>query len=87
MLTVRSTLQLIFSLFTLTLCGRYLERVWGPLEFLKFCVVTIVVSNAICVAVNVLEHFVLGDGGAFLCVQFSTLHDEVAEEWRETGTG
>lgn len=58
--------ELFFSLMTLSLCGRYLERVYGLAEFVKFCLVTIGVSNVLCVAVNVAEHYVLKDSGTFL---------------------
>ncbi|EGG00316.1 uncharacterized protein MELLADRAFT_118047 [Melampsora larici-populina 98AG31] len=58
--------ELFFSVMALSLCGRYLERVYGLVEFVKFCLVTIGVSNVLCVAVNVAEHYVLKDSGTFL---------------------
>lgn len=57
----RNPSQFLISLFTLPLAGRYLERVWGQLEFLKFVGVVVLASNIIAVVVNVLESFVLGD--------------------------
>ncbi|KAI9617415.1 hypothetical protein KEM48_004868 [Puccinia striiformis f. sp. tritici PST-130] len=59
-------IELVFSLFTLIMCGRYLERVYGTTEFIKFCLTTIGVSNFISVIVNVAEHYVLQDSGMFL---------------------
>ncbi|POW14682.1 hypothetical protein PSHT_07337 [Puccinia striiformis] len=61
-------IELVFSLFTLIMCGRYLERVYGTTEFIKFCLTTIGVSNFISVIVNVAEHYVLQDSGMFLWV-------------------
>lgn len=58
--------QFLISLLTLPLAGRYLERVWGQSEFLKFVAVVVVVSNIIAVVVNWLEATVLGDQGLFL---------------------
>lgn len=54
---------------TLPLAARYLERVWGPVELLKFVGVTVVASNAIAVAVNVIEATALGQSALFLCVR------------------
>lgn len=62
-------IQFIFSLATLVLSGRYLERVWGQAAFLYFVFAVVIASNVIAVAVNVLEHFVLRDSGMLLCVQ------------------
>ena len=42
------------------MCGRYLERVYGTTEFIKFCLTTIGVSNLISVIVNVAEHYGIG---------------------------
>lgn len=50
------------------LSGKYLERVWGQWPFLQFVAVTVIGSNIMAVAVNVLEHFVLADTGVLLCV-------------------
>ncbi|KNZ57773.1 uncharacterized protein VP01_2077g6 [Puccinia sorghi] len=59
-------IELVFSLLTLSLCGRYLERVYGTIEFIKFCLTTIGVSNFMSVVVNVVEHYVLHDSGMYL---------------------
>ena len=51
---------------TLPLSGRYLERVWGAQELVKFVVFTIVASNIIAVVVSVIESIVLGNKQLFL---------------------
>ncbi|CAD6570324.1 MAG: hypothetical protein CYPHOPRED_003887 [Cyphobasidiales sp. Tagirdzhanova-0007] len=61
-----SLIEFVFSLATLVLSGRYLERVWGQAAFLYFVFAVVVASNVIAVAVNVLEHFVLRDSGVLL---------------------
>ncbi|KAK4052530.1 hypothetical protein OIO90_004297 [Microbotryomycetes sp. JL221] len=59
-------IQFIFSLMTLPLAGRYLERVWGQFEFLKFVVVVVVASNVITCIVSYVEAVVLGNPTLFL---------------------
>ncbi|SCV70812.1 BQ2448_3574 [Microbotryum intermedium] len=59
-------IEFLFSLFTLPLAARYLERVWGQVELFKFVFVVVVASNIIAVVVNVLEAFVLGNKELFL---------------------
>ncbi|GAA5994619.1 uncharacterized protein JCM10292_002171 [Rhodotorula paludigena] len=59
-------IEFLISLLTLPLAARYLERVWGPTELLKFVGVTVVASNVIAVVVNILESIVLGDKALFL---------------------
>ncbi|KAM0752940.1 DUF1751-domain-containing protein [Meredithblackwellia eburnea MCA 4105] len=59
-------IEFIVSLSTLPLAGRYLERVWGQLEFLKFVAVVLVASNVIAIAVNIIESYVLGDKALFM---------------------
>ena len=51
--------QLIFTLITIPASLRYLERLWGSIETLKFIVVTIGGSNIIAVGLNCLEYLVL----------------------------
>ncbi|GAA97561.1 uncharacterized protein L969DRAFT_100541 [Mixia osmundae IAM 14324] len=58
--------EMIFSVLTFVMAGRYLERVWGPTEFLKFIVVVTVASNVIAVAVNIIEHILFQGTGLFL---------------------
>ncbi|GAA5829920.1 hypothetical protein JCM11251_007932 [Rhodosporidiobolus azoricus] len=59
-------IEFLLSLLTLPLAARYLERVWGATELLKFVAVVVVVSNVIACIVNTLESFVLGDAALFL---------------------
>ncbi len=59
-------LQFLISLLTLPLAGRYLERVWGQVELLKFVGAVLLASNIIAVAVNVIESVVLGNSSLFL---------------------
>lgn len=60
--------QFIISAITLPLCARYLERIWGARELLKFCFVVIVASNIIGVGLSWILFFVLGKADLFLCV-------------------
>lgn len=53
---------MLLSLLSLTLAGRYLERVWGQAELLKFVAVVIGASNAIAVLVNYVESALLSRG-------------------------
>ncbi|GAA6007553.1 hypothetical protein JCM10207_006384 [Rhodosporidiobolus poonsookiae] len=59
-------IEFLLSLLTLPLAGRYLERVWGATELLKFAAAVVVASNVIAVVVNVLESAVLGDKALFM---------------------
>ncbi|GAA6035830.1 hypothetical protein JCM8097_005727 [Rhodosporidiobolus ruineniae] len=59
-------IEFLVSLLTLPLAGRYLERVWGTQELLKFVAAVVVASNLIACVVNLLESFVLGDRALFL---------------------
>lgn len=40
-------IQFIISIISLPLAGRYLERIWGPVELIRFSLITIVISNVI----------------------------------------
>lgn len=51
-------MQLIFSAVTLPLACRYLERIWGPYELLRFSLVTIVGSNIIAFGFSWLVYIV-----------------------------
>ncbi|GAA6059802.1 hypothetical protein JCM10212_003697 [Sporobolomyces blumeae] len=64
--TETNLIEFLVSLLTLPLCGRYLERVWGAQELVKFVVFTVVVSNVIAVVVSVIESVVLGNKALFL---------------------
>lgn len=63
--------QFLLSALTLPLAARYLERVWGAVEVLKFVVVTVVASNVITVIVSIVESIVLGNSELFLSVPHS----------------
>ncbi|GJE85820.1 eukaryotic integral membrane protein [Phanerochaete sordida] len=52
-------IELLFTLLTIPASLRYLERLWGAAETLKFIVVTIGVSNIIAFGLNWIEYFVL----------------------------
>ncbi|GAA5836343.1 hypothetical protein JCM3766R1_003495 [Sporobolomyces carnicolor] len=58
--------EFLVSLLTLPLAGRYLERVWGAQELVKFVIFTVVVSNAIAIVVSVVESIALGNKQLFL---------------------
>lgn len=50
---------MLFSVVTLPLACRYLERVWGSRELFRFCAVVIVASNVIAFGFSWLVYFVL----------------------------
>lgn len=56
----------MISLLTLPLAGRYLERIWGQKEFIKFTLAVVLFSNVIAVIVNYIESYVLGDSALYL---------------------
>lgn len=60
------TLQFIVSLITLPLAARYLEKLWGPKELIRFCFIVIAASNAIGFGLSWIEWFVLGNENFFL---------------------
>lgn len=64
--------QLAFTLLVIPASLRYLERLWGTVETIKFTVVTVVASNIIAFVVNWLEYLVFGNP-VFLCVPHSFL--------------
>lgn len=47
---------------------RYLERIWGSIETIKFIVVTITFSNIIAFGFNWIEYFALRNADLLLCV-------------------
>ena len=53
------SIQLLFTLLIIPASLRYLERLWGSIETLKFVLVTIGVSNIIAFGLNWLEYLVL----------------------------
>ncbi|PCH33974.1 DUF1751-domain-containing protein [Wolfiporia cocos MD-104 SS10] len=52
-------IELIFTLLVIPASLRYLERLWGAVELLKFIAVSITVSNVIAFGLNWLEYMVL----------------------------
>ncbi|KAL7417415.1 eukaryotic integral membrane protein-domain-containing protein [Mrakia frigida] len=65
-------IEFAISALALPLCARYLERVWGARELLKFVVVVIVSSNIIAVGLSWILFFVFGKADVFL--YGSTIH-------------
>lgn len=66
-LVLRATLisvQAVVSAVALPLACRYLERVWGARELVRFCCVTIVGSNIIAFGFSWIVWFVLGSEDA-----------------------
>ncbi|KAI9631800.1 eukaryotic integral membrane protein-domain-containing protein [Dioszegia hungarica] len=55
-----SVFELIFSIITLVLATRYLDRIWGFLEVLRFSAVVIVGSNVIAFGFSWIVWFVTG---------------------------
>ncbi|KAI0785034.1 DUF1751-domain-containing protein [Abortiporus biennis] len=54
-----SIIELAFTLLVIPASLRYLERLWGAVETLKFIVVSITVSNIIAFGLNWIEYVVL----------------------------
>jgi hypothetical protein len=52
--------QLIISVVSLGFAARYLERIWGPRELIRFCIIVVVASNIIAFGFSWLSWFVLG---------------------------
>ncbi|KAF7307091.1 Eukaryotic integral membrane protein [Mycena indigotica] len=61
-----SIFELVLSLATMPLSLRYLERLWGSVEILKFIVVSVGFSNIIAFGFNWIEFVVLRDAELFL---------------------
>jgi len=59
-------IELIVTLITIPLSLRYLERLWGAIETIKFVLITIGVSNLIGLFVNWLEFVLFGHSEVFL---------------------
>lgn len=55
-----SVIELIISAVTLPLACRYLERIWGAKELIRFCCITIVGSNIIAFGYSWLLYILLG---------------------------
>ncbi len=58
---------------------RYLERIWGSIETIKFIVVTITFSNIIAFGFNWIEYFALRNADLLLCV--SVFYISIGTDW------
>ena len=58
--------QLIYSLIMVPAGLRYLERLWGGIETIKFIVVVVTFSNLIAFCLNWIEFAVLKNADLFL---------------------
>jgi hypothetical protein len=61
-------LQLLVTLIVIPASLRYLERLWGTIETIKFMVASIVVSNIIAFGFNWIEYVVTKNADLFLYV-------------------
>ena len=61
--------QLILSLVFVPVSLRYLERLWGAIETLKFILVVTAIPNVISFAANWLEFLIFRNADLFLYVQ------------------
>jgi hypothetical protein len=52
--------QLVISAVSLPLASRYLERVWGWKELIRFCFIVIIGSNVIAFGFSWLSYIILG---------------------------
>ena len=50
----------MISAISLPLACRYLERIWGPTELVRFCIITIIGSNIIVFGFSWLMFILLG---------------------------
>ncbi|KAG7099595.1 hypothetical protein E1B28_001425 [Marasmius oreades] len=64
-------LGVIFSLITIPPSLRYLERLWGSLEILKFIIVTVVASNVIVFGFSWLEYLATSNIDFLYSMQYS----------------
>lgn len=60
--------KLAITLITIPPALRYLERLWGSIETLKFIVATVGVSNIIAFGFNWIEFVGTSNADMFLCV-------------------
>ncbi|KAI9512527.1 DUF1751-domain-containing protein [Russula earlei] len=61
-----SIYELIFTLVVVPPCLRYLERLWGAIETIKFVIVTVTFSNIIAFGLNWIEFAVFRNADLFL---------------------
>jgi len=67
--------ELVFTLIIVPPCLRYLERIWGAVETIKFVLVTATFSNIIAVCVTWIEFVLLRDGDLLL---YNVYHGQMA---------
>ena len=58
--------QFVISVVALPAAAKYLERVWGPRELIRFCIIVIVASNIIAFGLSWIEYIVIGHPEIFL---------------------
>jgi len=58
--SIRADMQLAISAVSLPLACRYLERVWGWKELIRFCFIVIIGSNVIAFGFSWLSYIILG---------------------------
>lgn len=68
-----SIFEFLVSIVSLPLAGRYLERQWGGLELVKFCIVVLVGSNLIAWGLQLLLFVVFRDEALIFRIQFHGL--------------
>ncbi|KAJ9122452.1 hypothetical protein QFC22_001877 [Naganishia vaughanmartiniae] len=59
-------IQFVISVVALPAAAKYLERVWGPRELIRFCIIVIVASNIIAFGLCWIEYIVIGHPEIFL---------------------
>jgi hypothetical protein len=59
-ITANTDQQLVISAVSLPLASRYLERVWGWKELIRFCFIVIIGSNVIAFGFSWLSYIILG---------------------------
>lgn len=59
-------MQLVISLVVVPPSLRYLERLWGTVETIKFIFVPLIISNIIAVAFNWIEYMATSNAEMFL---------------------
>ncbi|KAK4685050.1 hypothetical protein P7C73_g5105, partial [Tremellales sp. Uapishka_1] len=65
--------EFLVSVVSLPLAARYLERIWGPRELIRFSIIVIVGSNIIAFGFSWLTWFVLGQDEALYGVPYHGL--------------
>ncbi|CAO1634203.1 unnamed protein product [Sympodiomycopsis kandeliae] len=65
-----TVIEFVISAISLPLAGRYLERIWGPIELAKFSVIVLVASNVIAWFIALVLFVVLRSEIAFYGTQY-----------------